>query len=422
MSTTLVFVGVLVFGFIVARFASKLGAERTGLSGIEFLAVGLLLGPVTAPRVLTHEVLDALELFISMLIGLIGFLAGLGLRRVLRNFEIAMAGAASSAAVIAVVAIGASAAVQAAHPELLASLNPVFSVPIASTETQILTAWLSPEALWVGVALASAAGVSSATTIAKVAKLHGVTARRSEVLLVLASAGQAVAVVGLGVAMAASRATANAGALGLTIAEWGLVVVGFGAVSGLMFSVYLGREEDSMRMTLAAIGAVTFSAGAGTALKVSPLFVNLAAGAVVGLSSAHADKLEAALRPLEYPVSVLVLLFAGAYWSPVSGWIWFMPLGYVVLRWMARRVATKLAVATFVAEPGMDRGIGRGLLGHGVLAAALALGFAMRFPDYSGVVLTTVLGGMLLTDVLAAGVTRRFFADSGDIVPGRKVK
>jgi hypothetical protein len=92
-----------------------------------------------------------------------------------------------------------------------------------------------------------------------------------------------------------------------------------------------------------------------------------------------------------------------------------MPFGYVALRWIARRVLTRLAVATFVADKGLERGIGRGLFGHGVLAAAIALGFAVRFPDYGDIVLTTVLGGMLLTDLLASRVIRRFFADTGEI-------
>jgi hypothetical protein len=331
-----------------------------------------------------------------------------------------MAGTASSLLVILTVAAAASAALQASHPELLASTAPVVSLPLLADDSRILSLWLSPEALWVGLALAAAAGASSATVVARVAAVHNVTGARAQLLEGLATAGHATSVLVLGIAMAGSRAVASAGELGLTIIEWGVIVIGFGAVAGLLFSVYLGRERESMRMTVAAVGAVTFAAGAGAALRVSPLFVNLAAGAMVALSSGHAEKLEEALSPLAYPVSVLVLLFAGAYWVPVHGWLWLLPVGYALIRWAARRVFTPVAVATFVHEPGLERGIGRGLHAHGVLAAAVALGFAQRFPSYADVVLTTVLGGMLLTDLLAPGAVRRFFADTGDIRPAEE--
>ena len=416
-STTIIFVGVLVLGFLIARVVTRVGGGRLGVTGIEFLLLGVVLGPVTVPRVLTDDVLAALDLFVSMLLGLVGFFAGLGMRRVFRNFEVAMAGMASSLGVILAVAAAASACVQMAHPELLAATDPVIAIPLLADDSRLLSLWVAPDALWVGLGLAAAAGVSSATLVQRVALKRKIRGNRVSLLEGLATAGHAMSVVVLGIAMAGSRATASAGELGLTLTEWGMIVVGFGAITGLLFSVYLGRERDEMRMIVAAVGAVTFAAGAGSALKVSPLFVNLAAGAMVGLTSGHTEKLERALSPLLYPSSVLILLFAGAFWRPVDGWLWALPVGYVVLRWAARRVLTRLAVSTFVADKGLEGGIGRGLFGHGVLAAAIALGFAVRFPDYADIVLTTVLGGMLLTDLLATRVIRRFFADTGEIRP-----
>ena len=64
MSTTIIFVGVLVFGFLIARLVARFTANRVGLTGIEFLLMGVLLGPVTAPRVLTPDILAALDLFV----------------------------------------------------------------------------------------------------------------------------------------------------------------------------------------------------------------------------------------------------------------------------------------------------------------------------------------------------------------------
>lgn len=420
MSTTIIFVGILVFSFLVARVLARLSHGDTATTSIEFLLIGILLGPTTVPRILTEDVLTKLDLFVSLLLGLIGFLVGLKIRRGFRDFEVGMAGLMSSLGVIVCVALAGAAVVQLAHPEMLAIETPMFAVPLLADSTHLYSLWLAPEALWVGLALAAAAGVSSSKFVANVAARDHATGRRSELLQGLAVAGQATAILVLGVAMAGSRATNSASELGLTLTEWGVIGVGLGALSGLLFSVYLGREQDTMRMMVAAIGAVTFAAGAGAALRVSPLFVNLVAGAIVATTSPHARNLRAALEPLEYPASVLVLLFAGAYWSPVDGWLWLLPIGYVLLRWAARRLLTPLAVDTFVADHSLSPGIGRGMLGHGVLAAAIGLGFAQGFPEYAPMVLTTVLGGMLITDLVYARVLHRFFADAGDIHPERE--
>lgn len=417
MSPTIILVAILVFSFLVARVLARLSHGGTAAIGIEFLLIGILLGPTTAPRVLTDEVLATLDLFVSLLLGLVGFLAGLGLGRGFRDFEVGMAGVVSSLGVILCVAIMAAGAVQVAHPEILTSADPMFAVPLLANRSHLYSLWLAPEALWVGLALAAAAGVSSSKFVARVAAREGAIGRRSELLEGLAIASHGTAILVLGVAMAGNRATGSASELGLTLTEWGAIGIGLGACSGLLFSVYLGREQDTMRMMVAAIGAVTFAAGAGAALRVSPLFVNLVAGAIVAMTSPHAGKLGAALEPLEYPASVLVLLFAGAYWRPVDGWLWLLPIAYVLIRWAARRVLTPLAVDTFVADHSISRGLGRGMLGHGVLAAAIGLGFAQSFPEYAPLVLTTVLGGMLITDLVYARVLHRFFADSGDIRP-----
>lgn len=415
MSTSIIFVAILVFGFLVARGIGRIAPGRAGVSGLGFLLLGVVLGPVTPPRVLTVEVLDALDLFVSILLGFTGFLAGLRLRSALREFEHTMAGALSALLVILAVACGCAAAVQASHPEFFRTTEPVFAMPIASDGHWLLSLWLAPEALWVTLGIAAAAGVSATGVITRVANAHGVHGPRVGLLHAMATVGTAFSIVVLGVAMAGSRASAAGAEFGLTLTEWGIIVVGFGAVAGVLFTVYLGRERDAMRLTVASVGAVTFAAGAGVALRVSPLFVSLAAGAMVASTSTHSDRLQVALQPLEHPASVLILLFAGAHWRPVSGWLWLLPVAYAVTRWFAVRVATRLAVATFLDDHALVRGLGRGLVGQGALAAAIGLGFAQRFGEYAGVVLTTVLGGMLLTDVLAARSVRRLFADAGDI-------
>jgi Kef-type K+ transport system membrane component KefB len=416
MSTTLILVAAVVVAFVGGRAISHAVSRLQLLSGVEYLLLGVVLGPYGA-NALSHDVLAALDLFVSFVLGVMGFVVGLGLRRIRGGLEVGLAGATTSLIIVALVGGGAVAAVQALDPTLLSVEDPVAALPLASDGQCLLSLWIAPYALWIGLTIGAAAGVSSVALIELAARRYAVRGSRLPLLESLAVAGEVAAVLAFGIAMAGARATSEAHALGLTLTEWGVITVGAGAACGVLFTVFIGREDNSMRILVATIGAVTFSAGIGAALGVSPLFVNLIAGALVGISSPYAARLGEATAPLRFPTRVLVLLIAGAIWSPVSGWAWVLPLGYAIVRALVLRVAAPMSAWTFLPGTNAAIRLGMGLFGQGALAAAIAISFAQRFPELSSLVTTTVLGGMMLTDLFSARVLRRYLADQGAIRP-----
>lgn len=421
MSTTLIFVGVVVLAFIGGRGISRYASRLQLLSGVEYLLLGVVIGPNVA-NAMSRDVLAALDLFVSFVLGVMGFLVGLGLRRVRGGLEVGLAGATTSLLVVLLVGGVAVGAVQALDPTLLMVEDPIAAEPLASDGTNLLSLWIAHDALWIGLTIGAAAGVSSVALVELAARRHAVSGERLALLQSLGVAGQSAAVLAFGVAMAGTRAAGSAEALGLTLTEWGVITVGAGAASGVLFTVFIGREDDPMRILVATIGAVTFSAGIGAALGVSPLFVNLIAGALVGVSSPFAARLDDALGALRFPTRVLVLLLAGAYWTPVSGWAWLLPIAYALLRAIALRLAAPVSAWTFLPGTHASIRLGMGLFGQGALAAAIAISFAQRFPELAGLVTTTVLGGMVLTDIFSARVLRRYLADQGAIRPHEEVR
>ena len=419
MNTTIIFVGVVVFSFVVGRLLARYASKLLIFSGVEFLVAGVILGPSVPPRLLSLEVLKSLDLFTSMILGIVGFSVGLAIRRGRQGLEVGLAGAAAAIGVILVVASLFLAVVQFAYPGFLHSEFPLAEIPMVVAQGRIWILWIAPEALWLALTIGSAAAVSSTALIQMASKVFGAKPERIQLLTSLASSGQVTAVIVFGLAMAGSRTENSAEGLGLTLTEWGVVTVAAGTVCGLLFSIFIGREDDQVRINVATVGAVTFAAGIGAALGVSPLLVNLVAGVIVSATSSLAERLQAALGPLRFPSNVLILLLAGANWVPAEGWLWMMPVGYAIIRVIARRTMTRWAVWTFVSEHRIGIGIGRGLIGHGALACAIALSFCQRFPDYASLVLTTVIGGMLLTDIVSMRSLRRYLADVGDITPGQ---
>ena len=413
MSTTVLFVGVVVFAFVAGRVLDRFTHKAFALSGAEYLLLGAILGPF-ALGVLDAEVLRALDLFVSTVLGVIGFLVGLSIRQVRASTEAFLAGGGATVAIIVSVAAVATLIIQLLDPSLL-YVEPLVFEPITASSDSLVSLWISPEALWIGLTVGATAGTCSAALVDAALLRFGVGAERAALLRAMASSAQLLAVFAFGLAMAGSRATTAASALGLTVVEWSTITILSGSFTGLLFSIFLGREGDPMRLLVAAVGVIVFAAGIGAALGVSPLFANLFAGLTLALTSSHAARLDEALKPLRFPTTVLVLLLAGATWAPATGWYWALVPGYVLLRVLARRVFSRVAVSTFVDEPAHARGIGRALLGQGVLASAISLAFAQRFPELAGPVTSTVLGGVLLTDLFAMRSLRRYLADAGEI-------
>lgn len=414
MSTTVLFVGVVVFAFVAGRFIDRFAAKLLLLSGMEYLGLGILLGPLSPVGPLDAESLAALDLFVSTVLGVIGFLVGLGARRGRGGTEFTLAGLASAAGVVISIALLTTGALQLLDPALLQQ-DPLLAEPVHVSGDQLFSFWLSPDGLWGGLTIGAAAAACSASLIDVAIDRFSVSPKRTRLLRTMASSAQLLAAFAFGMAMAGHRAEEAASGLGLTLTEWSVITVAAGAATGLLFSVFLGREDDPMRMLVATIGVVVFAAGVGSGLGVSPLFVNVIAGLTVAFTSPHATRLHRALDPLRFPTTVLILLIAGASWVPARPAVFVVVPIYALARILLRRLFTRAAVTTFVPEGSLGEGLGRGMVGQGVLAAAITVAFAQRFPDLTPTVGTIILGGLVISDVLAMRALRRYLADVGEI-------
>lgn len=421
MNTTLVLVALIVFAFVVSRLLHRYAERWALVSGIEYVFVGVLIGPMTPLGLLGTETIQSLDLLITLLLGLLGFMVGLHARDSLRRFEHFLAGSLSALVVVAVVALACLALVEWIDPRYVADPDPLLAIPVFADDTHLYQIWASEEALWMALSLGAAAAVASSTAVIAASERWRAVGAPVTLLHDLAAAGQVLAVLVFGLALAGDRAVEAADTYSLSLAEWAMLIAAAGAVTGLLFTIFIGGAEDDLRMYVATIGVVIFAAGIGDALGVSPLFVNLVAGLTVAATSPHSDHLRDNLAQLKHPTAVLLLVFAGISWTPVSGWMWLVPLAYLLLRVGSRLVATHWAVATFTHGVEFRR-LGGGLLGQGPLAAAIALSYAQDHRETGGIVLTAVLVPMLISDLFAVRTLRRVLANAGAIRPRPKLR
>lgn len=399
MTTPLLLVVLVSFSFAIARLLQRYASRFVVLSGAEYLVVGVLVGPLTPPRLITDETMALIQPLVSLLLGLIGLMIGLRAPRISGGGPATTVGLLSSGAVtlavgglfvLAADALGVRPGHDVAH----------YRIELWQLGQTRIALELSDAQLWLGLAIGAAAAIASPSVVSMMRERLHSHGKTGELLSTLAETSQWIGVLMLGVSLALARArsTTGVGPFNLGLSEWALVALSLGGVCGVLFSLFIGRETNPQRVFLAAVGGVIFATGVGTALGISPLFVNLVTGITVSLTSPHAGDVRAEMDRMAHPLFVLTMLLAGAMWQPVSGLLWLLPLIYIAGRLLSRALFLTVFGAALIELPPR---ISRGLLAQGTAAVAVALDFAQRMPEFSPLVLSTVLVGVLVSELFS---------------------
>lgn len=415
MSLAVLLVLIVVFSFVVGHLLQRFTSRFAMLSAVEYMLVGVAIGPALGWSLLTRDALAHLQPFFSLLLGLLGFVLGIRADKTLRSTGFGPAAFFASVAVL----IGFTLVILPVLDWLVPPASDsdfVLDKSVLRYSGKALAVHVESNSLWLALGLAACAVVSS---VQAVRTLRGNRPGRvGDFLQACARASQITGIVVLGLVLAATRATNQANRFSMTVVEWSVAAGCLGIICGLLFTLFIGRENEPSRIFLAAVGLVIFASGVGAALGISPLFVNLLAGVVVANTSDHADGIRQQLDRLQHPLFVLVLIFAGALWQPVTGALWVLPVVYAIARWLLRRIFTRVA-ARSVLEPRLETlRLGNGLISHGSLAVAIALNLAQRYPEWAAVVLNTVLIGTLVSDLFSRRALTALLTDAGELVVG----
>ncbi len=387
---------VLGLGYLGTHYvAERLRARFHVVTGIEFVVLGVLVGPhVTG--VMTPEVLSQLGPVISLAVGAVGLVLGL-------EFRFARLLSAKREAL------------ELSFFGVLATGTIVGGLAVAWARLT-LPAGAFAVALPAAVALGAIAAVSAPGPIGTVHRRLEGQSRLARILESSAGFDQLLATVGFGLVFCIFHVGQTVDLRPLTATEWVAVSVGVGVVLGVLFFLFLGREQDPDRLLLALMGIILFSSGSAYYLNLSPLFVNLVLGAMLANTSRHAVKLREVMDPIERPITVVILVTAGAAWN-LAALGNPLVLGLLVICLIGRPVGKMLGGAlTFrygEQRPYVTPWMGMGSLAHGGLAVAMAVNFR---EVYSGVMadglFSAVLVSVLIWEVLAPARIRRALIDS----------
>ncbi|MCB9729764.1 MAG: hypothetical protein H6746_14945 [Deltaproteobacteria bacterium] len=405
MDTALILLCILAFAFAVTGLEERLFGERARtVSNSEYLVLGALFGPLVL-GVLSNQRMSELEPLVSVINGLLGFVVGLSLRMRSRH--------------------------RIARADLVFGLLTAFGAASIIAALAGLAVWLyariEPDVaalVWPYAATLGAGAVAFSAQITR----RGIAQARasgpvSRLLPVAADSGRVIAVALFSIVVAARHAavadgtTLAFGVAGLwaSIPTWVGISVAAGLASGGIFHVFVGDQHDDERLFVATVGLVALTSGIAHALEFSPLGLGLIAGATVANLSPAGDRVATAVRRLDGPAAVLLMVLAGAMWRPIPLPFWSVPIGFILLRAVVLRSTCDSLLRLHGELSVQHLGVGRGLLGQSALAAAIAVNLTLIDDSLlADTAATALLASAVANDLWAGPLLRRMLRDVGE--------
>jgi Kef-type K+ transport system membrane component KefB len=375
----LALIGLLGARLTFARRDVPLGPRISLAIGLPFLFVGFVLGPHLL-EILSHDIVDRLNPLLALGLGWIGVLFGLQLDRDhLRQFPPRYLGLAWLQATVAfgiVFLIG----------HLLAG------------------AWFPYDLEVVILVVAATACVSTPAAVALVSNTYRARGRVARLLFYVASLDAAVGIVALGLTHSAHHSGPLWGRESLSLLEWFAFSVLLGLFFGILFLSLTRIRPRTQQLLLLLIGLVLFAAGTAFYLSLSPLFICMIAGVVIGNLSPMRRRVYTALSEWEQPIYIIMLVLAGALLE-FSSW-WILPLvgAYVGLRILAKWLGGLLASKLHPRGLTLPGTFGLALTPQGGISLAIAISFVLIY-NPTGPELSAAISVFFATVVIAVGIS-----------------
>ncbi len=406
-------VGVLVLvlaGLLGSRFAfdasrAPLGPQLLFATGLHFVLLGLLLGPVLG--LLTPDVVGQLQPLMALGLGWIGLLFGLQLdRSQLAHFPLAYLGFA---------------ALQAALTFILFAL--------AAFGVFHVTGHLSPDVAIALLAASATAAVSAPAGIALISRTFRVDGELTRFLFYTGSLDAVVGIIALQLIYSVFHSMGAPELAAISWWIWFAAATAAGVVFAIFFLWLTRPKPHGDELILFLIGLVVFEAGTALYLGVSPLYVCMITGAVIANMSPLRRRVFAVLQEWEKPVFIVLLILAGSLLG-ASSWI-AVPLGlaYLLVRGTAKYGACRLSRSAVRLPLRPPANVGLGLVPQGGISLAMALSAALTYGAIAGpgrtavgIAFGAIVVAVAASELVGPFLTRDVLREAGEITPGMERK
>lgn len=386
------FVALLVLAYLgghrsVQRFEQRFNIAHLATAGLPFLFLGLIAAQ-PGIGILSPEVLKEIAPLLSLGLGWIGFAVG----------------SRFNARALDDLPPGTSAAVFLTTAFPIFAIFVVCAVVLAASGQSVAESGYLRDALLLGTAGAMAARKSP-----RFARKMFPAERPIGRLARIVELQQLAGVFGLMMVSAYFRPHGPAVAWQLPGTAWLFIMLGIGTTMGVLVYATLTKINKDPQFTVALLGAIAFTAGIASFLRLSPVAVCFIAGAIiVNLGGTWKEQVRTVLRHLERPVYFVFLVIAGALWHPSEWQGWALMVIFVTVRFASKWLSVELLRRFWVHDLAFRER--RSLTASPV--GALSIAIVVSAQDlYSGPsvpwIVTAVIGGAVVMEAALQLSVRR---------------
>jgi hypothetical protein len=386
------FVALVVLAYLgghpqVRQLERQLNIAHVMTTGLPFLLIGLVASQPSL-GILTPSVLREIGPLLPLALGWIGFVVGsrFDARRLDRLPE------GLGTAVLLITAIP------------LICLFAACAVVILRADSHLSSSDVVRDALLLGTA-----GAMAARSAPHFLRFFSQEHKVSERLVRLIEFEQLAGVFGVMMVSAYYRPAGSLVAWHLPGTAWLFITIGIGTTLGVVMYAALTRINKDPQFTAVLLGAVAFTAGMASFLRLAPLAVCFIAAAVlINIGGVWKDQVREVFERLERPIYFLFMIIAGALWRPGEWQGWVLMAVFVTARLLSKWMSAELLHRFWKgglssAERWTLAGAPMGALSIAIVVSAQELYYG---PTIAWIV-TAVIGSSLITEVALQIAARR---------------
>jgi hypothetical protein len=254
------------------------------------------------------------------------------------------------------------------------------------------------------LALLSVAGLCSGQTSIALWMQHTAVQDRSraQILQFVASMNDVIAIFLFGILVCGVSAPVKWDILPVLPVERFLLSVLLGVLMGFLFTILFRTRLVETEKVIILTGLLLFGGGMSHLVGISPLFVTLLAGVLLGNFSLKRDETFHLLVRIERPLYLIFLIVAGACLGMGSFRVFLFVLSYCTVRAIARGVAGGVFLQSILPQlsPPRRMRLGWGLISQGGVAVALAIHFRLWFLEHEPSLLFQSTFSVLVISIL----------------------
>lgn len=241
----------------------------------------------------------------------------------------------------------------------------------------------------------------------------------TQTLLGLVAFDNLITIIVFGIVVAFVTSVGNAGANNLSLILsvfldilWAALI---GLVSGLFVAFFIRRKLSNDRLLVIIGAAILFNSGVATVFTLSPILINIVAGAIITNLTNRKGLVTEVINRLELPVFVVFLTLAGAHLDiAIFATVGLIGVAYIVGRLVGKVLGAFAASHLTSLSKTSRNNIGLSLMPQAGIAIGLATIAEQSVPGAKGILTGVVLTGVVFFEIVGPLVLARALKNTGE--------